>query len=69
LFKYTLYSPLFEIIKEGQYAPKYELMISKEQDDEGNTISFDVKARKLAWDYIQPYSPTIMEMILEGTSK
>lgn len=69
LFEYTLYSPLFEVIKKGMYAPKYKLEISKEQDSEGNMISFDVKARKLPWDYEHPYSPTIMEMMLENASK
>lgn len=69
LFEYTLYSPLFEIIKEGMYAPKYTLEVKTHRDEAGKITDFEVTARKLPWDYIQPYSPTTMEMMLADASK
>ena len=66
LFEYTLYSPFFEIIPKGSYAPKYSLEVTTHRSDTGKLIDFKVKAKKLPWDYMQPYSPTIMEMMLEN---
>jgi len=69
IFEYMLYSPLFDVCPMGEVAPKYALDVTTERDVEGNTISFDVKVKRLARDYIQPYNPTTMEMMLANTLK
>mgnify|MGYP006957753623 CR=1 FL=1 len=64
-FEYTLFSPQFEICNQGEYAPKYELLITNHYDKKGVMISYDIEVRKLGWNYHQPYNPTNMEMMLE----
>ena len=64
IFEYTLYSPLFDIIDTGSFAPKYELNVTTHYDVNGDTLYFDVEPRKLGWNYHQPYNPTNMEIML-----
>jgi hypothetical protein len=61
LFEYILYSPFFDACEEGTFAPKYELQITKEQDEKGNLVSFDVKVNKLPYQYQHTHSALMEE--------
>lgn len=46
IFTYILYSPMFDLVNEGQLIPEYDIQVSAIRNEDGDIIDYEVKAVK-----------------------
>jgi hypothetical protein len=64
VFNYQIYSPLFDVVREGYMVPEYEFMVTVEWDNDGTRKDFEIVPRLCPSGFNTPFNPSTAEVSL-----